>query len=218
MNTELVERLAAVQVSSLCDADKSLPVLDAEIRAMVPDARLVGPAVTVVAHDDHLPLLVALSAAEPGSVLVVATHGHRRAVSGELFATEARRRGLAGIVIDGYCRDVAGLRAVGLPVYARGSTPMAGSARDPGSLDGRVTVGGVSVAAGDLVVGDQDGVVVAPAERLAAALPGALEVERAEAAVLAGLAAGRPLAELTNLTEHLAALRDGRDSALRFTV
>lgn len=214
----LVEQLALVQVSSLCDADKQLPVVDAAIRAMLPDSRVVGPAFPVTAHDDHLPVLVALRRAEPGSVLVVATDGHRRAVSGELFATEAHRRGLAGIVVDGFCRDLRGLRRVGLPVYARGATPMAGSTRDPGSFDGPVTIGGVLVHAGDVVVGDEDGLVIAPAERLAAALPAAVEIERAEAALLRGMAEGRALPEMTNVDEHLAALAAGEDSALRFTV
>jgi regulator of RNase E activity RraA len=214
----LVERLAALQVSSLCDADKGLAVIDPQIHAMVPGSRLAGPAFPVVAHDDHLPLLVALRLAEPGSVLVVATDGHRRAVSGELFATEALRRGLAGIVIDGYCRDVAGLRALGLPVYARGSTPMAGSTRDSGTFGGPVLIGGVEVTAGDLVVGDDDGLVISPPERLAAALPTAEEIERAEQALLRGMAAGRSLPEMTNLDEHLAALAEHRETALRFTV
>jgi 4-hydroxy-4-methyl-2-oxoglutarate aldolase len=214
----LVERLAALQVSSLCDADKGLAVIDPQIHAMVPGSRLAGPAFPVVAHDDHLPLLVALRLAEPGSVLVVATDGHRRAVSGELFATEALRRGLAGIVIDGYCRDVAGLRALGLPVYARGSTPMAGSTRDSGTFGGPVLIGGVEVTAGDLVVGDDDGLVISPPERLAAALPTAEEIERAEQALLRGMAAGRSLPEMTNLDEHLAALAEHEETALRFTV
>jgi regulator of RNase E activity RraA len=215
---KLIERLRAVQVSSLCDADKALPVVEPEIRAMLPGSQLVGPAFTVEARDDHLPVLAALRRAEPGDVLVVATDGHRRAVSGELFATEARRRGLAGIVVDGYCRDLRGLRTVGLPVYARGSTPMAGTTTDAGSLGGPVRIGGVQVSAGDLVIGDDDGLVIAPAERLAAALDTAETIERAERELLRGMAAGRPLPEMTNLDEHLAALAEHRDTALRFTV
>lgn len=214
----VVGRLASVQVSSLCDADKQLPVVDPAIRAMLPESRMVGPAFAVTARDDHLPVLVALRLAEPGSVLVVGTDGHRRAVSGELFATEARRRGLAGIVVDGYCRDLAGLRRVGLPVYARGTVPMAGTTRDPGGFGGPVSIGGVTVHPGDLVMGDDDGLVIAPADRLAAALPAAMEIERAEAALLRGMADGRALPDMTNLDEHLAALADARDTVLRFTV
>ncbi len=215
---ELLSRLAAVQVSSLCDADKTLPVVDPAITAMLPGSRLVGPAVTVVAADDHLPMLVAVGRAAPGSVLVVATNGGRRAVSGELFATEARRRGLAGIVVDGYCRDMRGLAGIGLPVYARGATPCSGSTLDPGTIDGQVSFGGIEVGPGDLVLGDPDGLVIAAPARLAAALPDAEEIERAERALLAGMAAGRSLAEMTNLDEHLAALRAQRPSRLQFRV
>lgn len=216
--TNLLERLGAVQVSALCDADKTLPVVDPAVRAMLPGLVLAGPAHTVVAHDDHLPLLVALGHAEPGSVLVVATDGHGRAVAGELFATEAQRRGLAGIVIDGYCRDLRGLRRIGLPVYARGTTPMSGSTVDPGTIGGTVRIGGVDVTPGDLVVGDDDGLVVAAPHRLAAALEQAEGIERAERALLAGMADGRPLAGMTTLDAHLAALAAGRPSALAFTV
>jgi 4-hydroxy-4-methyl-2-oxoglutarate aldolase len=216
--TDLVERLRRVQVSALCDADKTLPVVDSQIHAMLPGTTLAGPAFTVPAHDDHLPLLVALRTAEPGSVMVVATDGHRRAVSGELFAAEARRRGLAGIVVDGYCRDLAGLRRIGLPVYARGTTPMSGSTVDPGTFGKTVRIGGVDVGPGDFVVGDDDGLVVAALDRLAAALPAAEEIERAEKALLAGMTAGRSLHEMTNLDRHLAALAAGQPTALGFTV
>jgi 4-hydroxy-4-methyl-2-oxoglutarate aldolase len=98
---DLAERLMAIEVSALCDADKRLPVVDPAIRAMVTDVRMAGPALTVVAEDDHLPVFSALAEAAAGDVLVIATNGGRLAVLGELFATEARRRGLAGVVIDG---------------------------------------------------------------------------------------------------------------------
>jgi 4-hydroxy-4-methyl-2-oxoglutarate aldolase len=98
---DLIERLLQIDVSALSDADKSLPVVDPAVRAMIPDVRMAGPAFTVVAEDDHLPVMGALAEAAPGDVLVIAANGARSAVFGELFATEARRRGLAGIVGDG---------------------------------------------------------------------------------------------------------------------
>ncbi|MCW0215865.1 MAG: RraA family protein [Pseudonocardia sp.] len=218
MNDALLARLRGVQVSSLCDADKSLPVVAPSVHAMLPGLSVVGPAVTVVAWDDHLPVLVALRVAQPGSVLVVATDGGARAVAGELFATEAKRRGIAGIVIDGFCRDLRGLRAVGLPVYARGTTPMSGTTLDPGTLGERVTIGGVLVLPGDLVVGDDDGLVIAPPEQLVAAIDAAEEIERAEQALLDGMAAGKDLHGMTNVEEHLAALERGEVSSLAFRV
>ena len=142
---DLLQRLLAIDVSALSDADKTLPVADAAVRAMVPDVRMAGPAYTVVAEDDHLPVMTALAEAAPGDVLVVATYGGTRAVFGELFATEARRRGLAGIVCDGFCRDVRGLRGIGLPVFARGTSPRSGTTVSRAAPGQEVTFGGIAV-------------------------------------------------------------------------
>lgn len=215
---DLIDRLRAVQASSLCDADKSLAVVDPAIRALVPDVRMVGPAFTVVAADDHLPVLVALREAPPGSVIVASTGPRGRAVSGELFATEAARRGHAGIVVDGHCRDLAGLRRLGLPVYARGTMPASGSTVDPGTFGDPLLIGGVEIRPGDLVVGDDDGLVVLTEEEAVAAIERAEEIERAERALLDRMAAGDELHGLTTLDEHLAALADGEDSTLGFRV
>jgi 4-hydroxy-4-methyl-2-oxoglutarate aldolase len=215
---DLIERLLGIDVSALSDADKTLPVVDPAIRAMIPDVRMVGPAFTVVAEDDHLPVMSAIAEAAPGDVLVVATGGGTRAVFGELFATEARRRGLAGIVADGYCRDLRGLRGIGLPVYARGTTPRSGSSVSRAPHGERIVCGGVEVAPGDVVFGDDDGVLIAPADRIAAALETAELIGRSERAILAAQARGESVHDLTNHREHVAALDRGGPSALTFRV
>ena len=149
----------------------------------------------------------ALDAAEPGDVLVVVNGGGSRAVVGELFATEAKRRGLAGIVVDGLCRDVAGLRRLGLPFFARGTVPASGSTVSRAALRQRVRCGGVDVGPGDIVFGDDDGLVIAPPDRLAAALDGGEAIARAERAMLAAMAEGRPLHDLTSYAEHVGGAR-----------
>ena len=208
---DLISRLLAIEVSALCDADKSMPVLDPAIRAMVPDVRFAGPALTVVAADDHLPVFSALDAAVEGEVLVI--RGERLAVLGELFATEAARRGLAGVIIDGNCRDVAGLRRVGLPVFARGTIPASGSTVSRSELRRAIRVGGLDVQPGDIVFGDDDGVVIAPASVIEAALDTAEAIGRAERAILAS---GDSLHDQTNWAEHVAALDRGESSSLAF--
>jgi regulator of RNase E activity RraA len=179
---------------------------------------MAGPAFTVLAEDDHLPVLSALAEAAPGDVLVIATNGGSRAVFGELFATEARRRGLAGIVADGFCRDLRGLRGIGLPVFARGATPRAGTTVSRAALGATIACAGVEVAPGDVVFGDDDGLLIATAERIAAALETAELIRRSERAILAAQARGEALHGLTNHEEHVAALDRGEASALAFRV
>jgi regulator of RNase E activity RraA len=215
---DLIERLLGIDVSALSDADKALPVVDHAVRAMIAEVRMAGPAFTVVAEDDHLPVMSALAEAAPGDVLVIASNGGSRAVFGELFASEARRRGLAGIVADGFCRDLRGLRRIGLPVFARGATPRSGRTVSRAALGATIVCGGVAVSPGDVVFGDDDGLLIAPAQRIAAALDAAELIARSERAILAAQGRGEALHGLTNHAEHVAALDRGEGSALAFRV
>jgi 4-hydroxy-4-methyl-2-oxoglutarate aldolase len=210
-----MEVLAAVPVSTLCDVDKSLPVVDPAIRPLT-TARLCGPAFTVVAAGEFLSVLYAIGEAEPGAVLVVQAGGAPLAALGELLATEAWRRGLGGIVVDGYVRDRSGLPPE-LPLWARGTVPMAGRSDIAPRTGPPVLFGGVRVTPGDVVVGDDDGLVIAPRAQLEATLERAAEIERVEAAVLAALQGGADLIALTNLTDHMARLRAGKPSSLAIT-
>jgi 4-hydroxy-4-methyl-2-oxoglutarate aldolase len=214
---DLLERLAGVDTSSLVDAGGGgLRVLPAALRPVRPGLRLVGRALTVDAPDDLMPVLAGLRQSGPGDVLVVAG-SQEHAVAGELFATEALRRGVAGIVIDGMCRDSRTLAGLDLPVYARGVVPTACPARALPVVQVPITIGSVEVRPGDLVRGDDDGLVVATEDEVRAVLDAAEAVQRRESALRAAIAGGSSLFDSLNYDEHLAALRAGQDSTLTFT-
>lgn len=189
----MIDRLLALEVSALSDADRSLPIVDRAIRPMVPGRVFAGPAFTVTAAGDLLGVYRGLAEARPGDVLVVDTQGTDRAVLGEIFTTEARRRGLAGIVIDGWCRDLAGIVRLGLPVHARGAFPMAVPGVDDRPRGAVVRCGGIDVAPGDIVFGDDDGVLIAAPDRIEAALPAAEAIIAKERAVLEAMRGGAAL-------------------------
>ena len=213
---QLLERLAKVDTTSLIDARPSLRVLPREIRPVRSGARLVGPAVPVDAQGDLVPVIVGLRSAGPGDVLLVAGDPER-AVAGELFATEALRRGLSGIVIHGLCRDSRTLRAMDLPVFATGVSPRACPARAVPSVGATLTLGDVEVHPGDLVLADDDGVVVGSVDEIAAAIDGAEAIQTREEGLRAAIEAGESLFDHLNVDEHVAALRDGRDTKLAFS-
>ena len=211
-----MDPLAAVPVSTLCDVDKSLPVVDPAIRPLTYSRKLFGPAYTVVAAGEFLSVLYAIGEAEPGDILVIQAGGAPLAALGELLATEAWRRGLGGIVVDGYVRDRAGLPP-DLSLWARGTVPMAGRSDVAPRVGGPAVCGGVRVSPGDLVLADDDGIVIAPRPQLEACLERAGEIERVEAAVLRGIQGGASLIDMTNLAEHVARLRSGESSSLAIT-
>ncbi len=213
---DLLERLARVDTTSLVDAGRGLRVLPRTLRPIRPGLRLLGRALTVDAHDDLMPVLAGLEQSGPGDVLVVVGNDEH-AVAGELFATEALRRGLAGIVIDGMCRDSRTLAAINLPVYAKGVVPTACPARAVPVIQMPITIGEVPVRPGDLVLGDDDGLVVASEQEIAAVLDAAEAIQRREEGLRAGIEGGRSLFDSLNYPEHLAAVRAGEDSSLAFS-
>lgn len=138
------------------------------IRALSPDATVAGPALVVtLARDDNTPMRAVPGAVtSAGTILVVAGASESRtAVLGDIVAADLIAAGIAGVVTDGLIRDSHAVAALGLPVWARGVTPAASRKDGSGSVGGRVTLAGVVVDDGDIVVADADGVVVWPAGR-----------------------------------------------------
>ena len=159
---ELIAMFRDFETPDISDILNRMYTMSPEIRNQINDSALVGPALTVkVFPGDNLMVHKALDVAKPGDVVVIDTSGSpRNAVMGDLVATKAKHRGIAGFIVDGLIRDLPAMQEVGLPVYARGVTPFGPLHRGPGELNYSVSCGGIVVNPGDIVVADQSGVAV----------------------------------------------------------
>jgi len=275
----LLRDLRQLDTSSLCDAEKTIAnngkgkcendnvgsgikLMNDTIRPMnyrhradsVCNTRSVmaGVARTVsfTEPNDFLPVMRALALeAEMDEVLVVDTMSSTRAVAGEIFVSEAKRKGVAGIVIDGPIRDTAHLSqnqnnddpntdnpALHLEnengksrettpimrLYATGITPYSGTTQSPGEMQATVvTCGGIEVRPGDIVVGDQDGVLVGDVVTFSILVPIAKKIQHIESKLIDGITSSSSsdkisLASMTNLDEHVRRRLEGKASNLDF--
>jgi 4-hydroxy-4-methyl-2-oxoglutarate aldolase len=192
---DIVRKAAGFAASILADVAGRRGTLDGRIAAVVPSARMAGPAFTIeVRPGDNLMIHAALSLAQPGDVLVIDGKGDRTcALLGSIMMTAAKKLGLAGVVIDGAVRDTEELRALELAVYAVASNPNGPTKFTPGRINWPISCGGVAVHPGDLVVGDADGVVVVEREKAASLLDAAAAKVSDERARVADILAGRNL-------------------------
>ena len=168
--------------------------LPAAIKPVSATFRLCGPAITVYSPPgDNLWIHRAIYAAQPGDVLVVHVSGaYEHGYWGEIMSTAAKVRGVAGLIIDGCVRDAVLLEQIGFPVFARGLCIRGtGKAFDaPGWINFPTLIGDVTVQAGDLVVGDADGVVCVPRARVRTVLQAAQRRVQDEAKILERLQQG----------------------------
>jgi len=158
---DLIEGFKGIPVANIADCMNRMSCLNAKIRP-VNDVALLGPAFTVKTRPgDNLLLSKAIDLAEPGDIIVVDVQGDlTNAVMGELMTLWAMKKGIGGFVIDGAVRDLGALKKMDIPIYAAGFTP-AGPYKDgPGEINVPISCGGIVVHPGDILVGDEDGIVV----------------------------------------------------------
>lgn len=158
----LVERFRGVPVANIDDCMNRIAAVDAAIEP-IGHGQLLGTAFTVrVPQGDNLMFHAAMDMAKPGDVIVIDAGGFTdRAIFGELMATYCRTRGIRGIVCDGAIRDRAALSEMeDFPVYARAATPNGPYKNGPGEINVPVVIGGKLVNPGDIIVGDNDGVII----------------------------------------------------------
>lgn len=159
-STELMKRVGAFAVSNLADCMGRFFCAGPQIKPFN-GVKLLGPAFTVRAPiGDNLLFHKALDIAQPGDVLVIDGQGDiTRSLCGEIMASYAVSRGIAGFVVDGSIRDSAAMKDLNLAVYAKGVSPMGPYKNGPGEINVAVSCGGAIVKPGYIVVGDEDGVV-----------------------------------------------------------
>jgi 4-hydroxy-4-methyl-2-oxoglutarate aldolase len=190
-------QLPATVVSDCLDRSGAM---DGRIR-LLSGERLLGPAYTVrTVVGDSAATHRALRHAPAGHVLVLSAEGGlERAVWGGVLTEAALRCGLVGAVVDGVVRDLAQIRALGFPLFARGSSAAGPHKGGRGSCGEVVQCGGVVVAPGDLVLGDMDGVVVIPAAKVDAVAKDALERLRVEEAWIERIRSGEKSADILGI-------------------
>jgi len=144
--------------------------IDYRIKPLLPEkTKFAGVALTCdCGPGDNLALAAGLTLVQPGDVLLAATENYLlTAVAGDLVIGMAKNSGAVAFVTDGLARDIEGIRDVGLPTFARGLTPNSPDRSGPGRVGLAMLLGGVNVSSGDIVVGDEDGVVIVPHNRIA---------------------------------------------------
>jgi 4-hydroxy-4-methyl-2-oxoglutarate aldolase len=179
----LVKQLMEAPTGWVVDANGRRGALDYRIRPLTRAVRFCGVALTVWSRAcDNLAPYAAIQHACPGDVLVIATDAYEQAsVTGDVMVGMAKNQGIAAVVTDGLVRDIEGLNAVGLPVFARGLSPNSPQKDGPGSIGLPISLGGIAVSSGDVLLGDQDGVVIVARDALAGVLAALGEIRAKEA-------------------------------------
>ena len=182
----LVEEFRDMPVANIDDCMGRTAAMHCRIHPMNKGS-LVGTAFTIkVPEGDNLMFHKAMDMAQPGDVFIIdAGASPNRSIFGELMASYCRARGIAGIVVDGSIRDSEAIgEMTDFPVYAIGVTPNGPYKNGPGEINTPVSVGGIVVHPGDIIVGDADGVIVIYPEDAETVLAAVKAVKVKEAGIM----------------------------------
>jgi 4-hydroxy-4-methyl-2-oxoglutarate aldolase len=201
-----IARLRGLDVATVHEALGRRGQLSPIVRPIQAGVTLAGRAVTAECHPgDNLAAHRAILEARPGDVLVVAARGHIAGYWGELMAVAAQAVGIAGLVIDGGCRDTAALRRREFPVWSAGVSVHGCAKGEPGHVNTTVVVADIAVEPGDYVLADDDGVVVIPFAEIDDALDKADARTAKEVDIMRRLAGGENTIDVLGLpgAKHL---------------
>ncbi len=207
-DSQLVADLAAMGAATLHESMGQRGALPHVIKPIYPGMKVAGPALTVDGQPaDNLMAHYAISLAQPGDVLVLDYKAYLESGPwGDVMSTAAQARGVAGLVVNGCVRDAESCRDMGFSIFAI-STSMKGSNKLlPGQINTPIVIGDIRIAPGDIVVGDDDGVVIVPREEAAKTLETARARETKEDEIRQQLKAGKTTVELLNLEPTLRSL------------
>ena len=185
---EIIAAFRKLPVANIADAigKPCSNTMDSEIKPVLSDLIIAGPAVTVKERPDcNLMSHAAFDLAEKGDVIVIDAGGYTStAVGGFLMVRKLISKKVEAVIVDGAWRDKTEIIEKSFPVFARGWQPGGPHKNQPGSVNIPVTCGGVIVNPGDIVVGDDDGVVVIPREQAETILEAAQAIHEREKAVI----------------------------------
>lgn len=189
---DVVEQFSHLPVANVSDSMSRLTAGGARLRPMHGGGVLAGPALTVkAASGDNLMLHKAIALAEQGDIIVVDAGGElTNALMGEMMLMQMEKRGVAGVVINGAIRDAAYIRGHNFPVFAAGVTHRGPYKNGPGEINVPVAIDGMVIAPGDLMLGDDDGLLCVPFDDLEAVFAAAAAKHAAEQRQVADIQAG----------------------------
>ena len=187
-----VDAFRGLPTGNVVDAMNGRGAMDGRVKPIAGSAAFCGVALTCHAGPaDNLAVFGALAICQPGDVIICGADAFAEtAVIGDLLLGMLKNRGTAAFVTDGFVRDIPGIVTVGLPCYAAGITPNSPARNGPGTVGLPVVAGGVAVNAGDIIIGDQDGVVAIPAALIRQTIDRLPAIRAAEADLDAKVKAG----------------------------
>jgi len=208
----IIKQAAKLQPAILADVAGRRGAMHGRIKALRPRMKMAGTAFTVeVRPGDNLMIHAAIAMAKPGDVLVIDGKGDQSsALMGTIMMAACQKLGIAGVVIDGACRDSLEIDEMDYPVFSVGTNPNGPTKNVPGRIGHPISCGGVMVYPGDFIIGDGDGVVVVERAKIEGLLPAAAKKVKDEAARIDAIKGGDTAAKwLASALRTAGVLKEG---------